>query len=209
MHFGRLFRGFEARELPATGGQMTARDRTIGVLSRGALIAKAETVPLSIVNTCFGPAAEQVMRGENNAPEPEGSNAYGLSVRALNVLKLLAADLTGEAPACKDWMPSEALLGALTLERLAYARNCGPRTMQEIIAWARSRGVRIGSQTPAGGSLPRLWRHLEARFNAGELTLAEVAAVLDRSAQRRNTRVPVAVQRIVLTLLRQADESRA
>jgi hypothetical protein len=194
--------------LPARGGQMTARDHAIQFLSRDALIAKAETVPLSIVNTCFGPAAEQVHE-ENNASQPEGSNACGLSVRALNVLKLLAVDLTGETPARKDWMPSQAFLRALTLERLAYARNCGPRTMQEIIAWARSRGVRIGSQAPAGGSLPRLWRHLEARFNAGELTLAEVTAVLDRSAQQGNTRVPVAVQRILLKLLRQADESRA
>jgi len=81
--------------------------------------------------------------------------------------------------------------------------------MQEIIVWAKSRGVRIGSQAPVGGSLPRLWRHLEARFNAGELTVAEVAAVLDRSAERRNTRVPVAVQRILLKLLSRADKSRA
>ena len=194
-----------ARKLPARGGPMTARDRARQVFSRDTLIAKAEAVPLSVVNTCFGPAAERIVREENNASQPEGSNASRLSVRALNVLKLLAAELTGETPMRKDWMPSEAFVRALTLERLAYARNCGPRTMQEIIVWARSRGVRIGSQAPVGGSLPRLWRHLEARFNAGELTVAEVAAVLDRSAQRRNTRVPVAVQRILLKLLSRAD----
>jgi hypothetical protein len=189
---------------------MTARNRATATLSRDALIAKAEAVlPLSVVNTCFGTAAERLVREENNASQPEGSKPCGLSVGALNVLKLLAAERTSETPARKDWMPSEAFLRALTLERLSYARNCGPRKMDEIIAWARSRGVRIGSQAPAGGSLPRLWRHLEARFSAGELTLAEAVAVLDRSVQRKNTRMPVAVQLILLRLLSQADGRRA
>ena len=188
---------------------MTARDRATATFSRDVSIAKGEAVPLSVVNTCFGTAAERIVREENNAAEPEGSKACRLSVRALNVLKLLAADLTGEPPSRTDWLPSEAFLRTLTLERLSYARNCGPRTMDEIIAWARSRGIRIGSQAPVGASLPRLWRHLEARFNAGGLTLAEIAKVLDRSVDRKNTRVPVAVQRILLKLLSQADERRA
>lgn len=187
---------------------MTARDRAIATPSRDVSIPKGDAVPLSVVNTCFGATVESATQMENNAPEPEGSKASGLSVRALNVLKLLAADLTGAAPVRKDWMPSEAFLRALTLERLSYARNCGPRTMEEIIAWAGSHGVRIGSQAPVGASLPRLWRHLEARFNAGELTPAEIAKVLDRSVHRKNTRVPVAVQRILLELLSQADDSR-
>src|SRR6516162_9584073 len=60
-----------------------------------------------------------------------------LSVRAQNVLKELAVELTGEQPPKGAWAPPRELLLALTAERLNAARNCGPRTAREITAWAR------------------------------------------------------------------------
>lgn len=61
-----------------------------------------------------------------------------LSVRAQNVLKELAVELTSEQPPKGTWSPSRELLRALTAERLATARNCGPHTMREIVDWAQA-----------------------------------------------------------------------
>jgi hypothetical protein len=49
----------------------------------------------------------------------------GLSVRALNVLKLFAAEITGECPPRENWTPSCALLREVTVRRLLATRNCG------------------------------------------------------------------------------------
>jgi hypothetical protein len=129
-----------------------------------------------------------------------------LSVRALNVLKLLAAEITGESPTKKDWVPSHAFLQSVTFDYLLYARNCGPRTTAEIVEWAGSRGVTITPRFHAGKSLSETWRYLEASFAAGKLSEAEVAKALERSVRRRSARIPVGIQRILLELLNEAGE---
>ena len=60
------------------------------------------------------------------------------SVRAVNVLKLLAPEIIGETPPGGHWTPPNALLQKITINTLATARNCGPQTRSEIIAWAAS-----------------------------------------------------------------------
>src|SRR4051794_29798883 len=50
--------------------------------------------------------------------------APALSIRAENVLKELATDLTGECPPRGRWIPPERLLRNLTLRELQTARNC-------------------------------------------------------------------------------------
>ena len=98
-------------------------------------------------------------RGQPIAAEPRLSRSPGtitafpqaqpaaLSNRALNVLKMLAAELLGECPPPENWTPSDALLRRVTFKHLATARNCGPHTLGEIIRWGASRGVTI--QRPA------------------------------------------------------------
>jgi hypothetical protein len=130
----------------------------------------------------------------------------GLSVRALNVLKLLAAEITGECPPRENWTPPSALLRAVTAKRLLATRNCGPRTAREIMQWAESRGISIAPPFHARRSLAATWHNLEARFITGELTKAEVGEALDISIRRRSSRVPVAVQKILLKLLSAAGE---
>ena len=124
----------------------------------------------------------------------------GLSVRALNVLKLLAAELTGQCPP-REWVPSNALLRKVTAKNLSTARNCGPQTTDEIIEWAATRGVTIQPLLHAGKSLSETWQDLDTRFMAGELTRAEIAEALEKSVRRKSTTIPIAVQKILLTLL--------
>ncbi|MBV9532355.1 MAG: hypothetical protein JO283_15165, partial [Bradyrhizobium sp.] len=124
-----------------------------------------------------------------------------LSGRALNVLKLLAAEITGEDPPSKDWLPPDSLLRELSFERLTKARNCGPLTTGEIVGWARSREITIAPPCWAGKSFRQMWQYLEAKFAAGELTPAELAEAIERSVKRKNTTIPVSMQRIVLKWL--------
>jgi hypothetical protein len=131
-----------------------------------------------------------------------------LSCRALNVLKILACEMTGEVPE-RDWSPPDVFVCRVTFECLANARNCGPRTTQEIIEWAEARGITIAPPCWAGRSFPQMWRHLEVRFAAGELTRNELTDVLKRSARRKNTKIPVSVQRILVEWLKQNQESCA
>ena len=159
------------------------------------VLARDEMVSVLTVNTCFGATAEQVVDSESSEhPSSE------LSVRALNVLKLLAAEMTGECPS-KDWVPSASFLQAVTFESLAKARNCGPRTIAEIIRWARSRGVAITPPFHTGKSLSETWRCLETKFAAGELIEADVIDALEWSVRRRSVRIPLGVQRILMKLL--------
>jgi hypothetical protein len=158
-----------------------------------------DVVPVTIVNTCFGlaqavPAQETPLAASEGADEP-------LSGRAINVLKMLADEITGEVPSRDDWVPPESLLRRITVERLSIARNCGPRTTDEIIRWAEARGVKIQPVFHAGKSLSETWRHLAARFAAGELTRAELAEALERSVRRKSTKIPVPAQRILLSFL--------
>jgi hypothetical protein len=134
----------------------------------------------------------------------------GLSNRALNVLKMLAAELIGESPPRENWTPPNALLRRITFKHLSTARNCGPQTLREIIAWAASRGVTIPPPSLTGKSLSAIWKELGARFEAGELGQAEMAEALERSIRRKNTTIPVQVQKILLRLLNTANkQSRA
>jgi hypothetical protein len=131
------------------------------------------------------------------------SNAHpcGLSVRAVNVLKLLAAEITGKSPPRDNWTPSNALLRQLTAQQLLTARNCGPQTANEIIRWAASRGIAIKPLLHSGKSLSEMWQDLNTRFMAGELAKAEVAQALEKSVRRKSSTIPVAVQKILLMLL--------
>ncbi len=95
------------------------------------------------------------------------------------------------------------------MERLSIARNCGPRTTDEIIRWAEARGVTIQPLFHAGKSLSETWRDLSARFAAGDLTKAELAGALEKSVRRKSTKIPVAVQQILLKYLsRLGDDFR-
>jgi len=126
----------------------------------------------------------------------------GLSVRAENVLKQLAAELTGENPPKGRWTPSSKLLQKLRYGDLSAARNCGPQTTAEIVRWARSQGLVIEQPFHAGKSLSAMWRDLVAKCSNGEFARAEIAEALQRSTRRRNTRIPVAFQNILVKVLK-------
>lgn len=162
------------------------------------VLSGEEVPPLHIVNTCFGPG--EVVQGERPLPVTPAS-LHGLSVRAVNVLKMLADEIMGEVPPQDDWAPSDELLRKITAERLSITRNCGPRTVDEIIRWAEARGVKIQPVFHAGKSLSETWRDLAARFSSGELTRAELAEALEKSVRRKSTKIPVAAQRILLKFL--------
>lgn len=163
-----------------------------------------DVVPVTIVNTCFGlaqavPAQETPLAASEGADEP-------LSGRAINVLKMLADEITGEVPSRDDWVPPESLLRRITVERLSIARNCGPRTTDEIIRWAEARGVTIQPVFHAGKSLSETWRDLSTRSAAGELSKAELAEALEKSVRRKSTKIPVAVQQILLKYLKRLGD---
>jgi hypothetical protein len=164
-----------------------------------------DVVPITIVNTCFGLAQIVPAQGEAT-PAPGGQADEPLSGRAINVLKMLADEIMGEVPPRDDWVPPEMLLRRITVERLSIARNCGPRTTDEIVRWAEARGVTIQRLFHAGKSLSETWRDLSARFAAGDLTNAELAEALEKSVRRKSTKIPVAVQQILLKYLGRLGE---
>jgi hypothetical protein len=165
-------------------------------------------VPVTIVNTCFGLAQIVPAEGDGLPVSGDGESEQ-LSGRAINVLKMLADEIMGEVPPRDDWVPPESLLRRITVERLSIARNCGPRTTEEIIRWAEARGVTIQPVFHAGKSLSETWRKLSARFAAGDLTKAELAEALEKSVRRKSTKIPVAVQQILLKYLsRLGEDSR-
>jgi len=142
----------------------------------------------------------------NDVPSVASAPPGGLGIRAMNVLKLLAAEITGECPPRGKWTPSDALLREVTVKRLLATRNCGPKTISEIIRWADSHGVTIRPLFHAGKSLSETWRNLNMKFTTGKLTKAEVAEALEKSVRRRSSRIPIAVQKILLKLLNTASE---
>jgi hypothetical protein len=142
-----------------------------------------------------GPAVGSVQAKRAPAPLKK------LSVRAQNVLKELAVELTCEQPPKGAWSPSRELLRVLTAERLATARNCGPHTMREIVDWAQGCGVTIKPVIPPGGSLSQMWAELIANASAGALTSAEIASALQRSIRRKSVRIPIAFQVILVKIL--------
>jgi hypothetical protein len=168
-----------------------------------------DVVPVTIVNTCFGLAQMVPAQRELLPASGEGGDEPPLSGRAINVLKMLADEIMGEIPPRDDWVPPQALLRRITVERLSIARNCGPRTTDEIIRWAEARGVTIQPLFHAGKSLSETWRALSARFAAGDLTKAELAEALEKSVRRKSTKIPVPVQQILLKYLsRLGDDFR-
>ncbi len=156
-----------------------------------------EVSPVHVVNTCFDMPQGSPAEASAEAQAPD----HKLSLRALNVLKMLAGGITGEVPPRNGWVPPGALLRKITMERLSTARNCGPQTLNEIMRWAAARGVTIRPLLYAGKSLSEIWRDLSLKFAAGGLTQMELVEALEKSVRRRTTSVPVAIQRILLKYL--------
>lgn len=186
---------------------MPAENRA--ALARSPEMPGEDVAPVHIINTCFG-LAQVVPARRPPEPAPIGrTDQPQLSGRAVNVLKMLADEIMGEVPPRDDWIPPESLLRRITVERLSIARNCGPRTTDEIIRWAEARGVTIQPVFHAGKSLSETWRDLSAKFADGDLTKAELAEALEKSVRRKSTKIPVAVQRILLNILgRLGDDLR-
>jgi hypothetical protein len=188
---------------------MSADDGAVRTRPPETAMPREDVVPVHIVNTCFGLAQMVSAQGPMPAARGERESEPQLSGRATNVLKMLADEIMGEIPSREDWTPPETLLRRITVERLSIARNCGPRTTDEIIRWAEARGVTIRPVFHAGKSLSETWRDMSARFAAGELTKAELAEALEKSVRRRSTKIPVGVQQILLKYLsRLADDVR-
>ena len=137
---------------------------------------------------------------ESDTVAPAGEGLL-LSMRAVNVLKLLAPELLGETPPLGEWTPPDALLRRITIKMLMTARNCGPQTTAEILSFAESRGIAIQPKLRFGRSLQATWRDLDARFAEGRVGKAEIAEALEKSVRRKSTRIPVAVQKILLAML--------
>jgi len=124
-----------------------------------------------------------------------------LSARAENVLKVIWTNLTGENPPRGRWIPSDLLMCRLTYKDLETARNCGPQTLAEILRWAQLRGRAIKPPVRAGKSLTIMWDDIIAKMSSGGISRAEVAAALEISTRRRNTRIPIEFQKALLELL--------
>ena len=181
---------------------MPARNGTAHARSSDMASPAGEILPVNLVNTCFGQVQMTPAKQADFITRDERRPARALSMRAINVLKILADEILGESPPREDWVPPEGLLRKITVERLSIARNCGPRTVDEIIRWAETCGVTMQPRFHAGKSLSETWRDLGARFASGELTKAELAEALEKSVRRKSTKVPVSVQRILLNYLR-------
>ena len=130
----------------------------------------------------------------------------GLSVRAENVLRVVAEELIGSAPSKGRRIPYDLLLQKLTYKHLSTARNCGPQTTAEIIGWARARGKVIKPSFHAGKSLSTMWQDAIAKFTTGDISTVELSEALEHSARRKNTRIPVDFQRMLLQVLRSSKE---
>src|SRR5215470_3927887 len=87
------FRGFAVSDQDVS---MRAANSAGRARSLDRVLLGEEVPALHIVNTCFG--LGQVVQGERPVPvTPVGSpNLRGLSVRAINVLKILADEIMGE-----------------------------------------------------------------------------------------------------------------
>jgi hypothetical protein len=185
---------------------MPARNGGVRPPSSDISLPDVEIPMVYLVNTCFGLAQVVPAEQPDSIRRAEAGGGSGLSVRAINVLKMLADDIMGETAPRDAWIPPDDLLRRITVERLSIARNCGPRTVEEIVRWAEARGVAIQPMFHAGKSLSETWRNLGSRFAAGELTKAELAEALEKSVRRKSTKVPVAIQRILLNYLDRLGE---
>jgi hypothetical protein len=129
-----------------------------------------------------------------------------LSVRAVNVLKILAVELTGENPAQGRWTPPDILLKKLTYLHLSKARNCGPQTTAEIMTWSQRRGISIKRSFESGKSLSQMWQDIIEKYSMGQISRSEIAEALEKSTRRRNTRIPVTLQAILIQLIHSSRE---
>jgi hypothetical protein len=154
----------------------------------------------------FSVVAQAVCGHRQDIPADRTAPPRELSVRAENVLKMLALELTGELPPQGRWTPSDQLLEMLTYRQLATARNCGPQTTAEIVRWVEARGRILQPPLRVSHSLSAMWHETISRFSTGEISKAEVAEALENSTRRRNTRIPVALQKIILQLIRSPEE---
>jgi hypothetical protein len=186
--------------------QMTARNSATDLRPYETTPSREKSVSASAVDIRFGRTAEAPSVVPSDVSTVASAHSCGLSVRATNVLKLLAAEMTGKIPPRENWTPPNALLREVTAKRLLTARNCGPQTTVEIIQWAESRGVTIQPLFHSGKSLSEMWQDLNTRFMAGKLTKAEIAEALEKSVRRRSTTIPTAVQKILLKLLTTVSE---
>jgi len=180
--------------------QHSWRDGTVTTATNGVPVPKHATSPT------LGTVARFPTIPKTTAPIPKAaSNPVAgpghLSVRAENVLKELAAELAGDDPPKGRWTPPDSMLRKLTFKHLLTARNCGPQTIDEIVEWAAMRGVVIQKPFHAGKSLAAMWRDLIAKCSSGEFTKVEIAEALERSMRRKNTKIPVALQNILLQIL--------
>jgi hypothetical protein len=160
--------------------------------------------------TAFGTRSNGIPIADSRYLSPASANHTAspneLSVRAENVLKTLAVELINETPPQGRWIPPEALLRILTYANLSRARNCGPQTTAEIIKWAQGQGKVIQPSFHDGKSLSEMWQVTIARFSTGDISKREIAEALEKSARRRNTRIPVAFQRMLLQLVNSSNE---
>jgi hypothetical protein len=185
---------------------MTARSRSVSVLGTEVPATLERGGPRSSVAAPTTRRTEAVLRIQRNGSTAPHALSHKLSVRAVNVLKLLAPEIIGETPPGGHWTPPNALLQKITINTLATARNCGPQTLSEIIAWAQHQGVTIQPLHHAGRSPSETWLELEAKFAMGKAIAGEFVEALEKSVRRKNTRIPVAVQKALLSILRAHDD---
>ena len=189
------------------GGLLSWLEETEADSGNGELSVAAPTAAMrrkgspSAIRTRLGIPTESIRSIPQDFAASPAVSPPPLSVRAENVLKELAMELTGESPPKGRWIPPDRLLLKLTFRHLQTARNCGPQTIAEIVGWAGLRGVTIRPPFHAGKSLSAMWRDLIARISSGEFTMAEIAEALERSARRKNTQIPVAFQNMLLKVL--------
>ena len=151
-------------------------------------------------------AALADLKPARSAESGKRTSIASLSVRAQNVLKELALELTGKTPPKGPWTPPLELVRQLTHQHLATARNCGRQTTAEIIRWAEAQGTAIRPRFYSGKSLSAMWQDAVTKFSSGEFTKTEIIQALERSTRRRNTQIPIALQLVILQILRSTCE---
>ncbi len=159
-------------------------------------------------STLFGCEVNEIRDDEppiSDRSDRQAARLNGLSARAENVLKLLTQELIGSTSNGRP-LPSDLLLQKLTYKHLSTARNCGPQTTAEIIEWARAQGKVIKPSFHVGKSLSIMWRDALAKFSTGDISTVELTEALEHSARRRNTKIPVEFQRMLLQVIRSQKE---
>src|SRR5690348_10595132 len=116
-----------------------------------------EIAPVYIINTCFG-LADVVPPERPQQAAGAGPGGDRLSVRAINVLKILADEITGEIPPREDWVPPESLLRKITVERLSIGRRnhpLGGSARREVPARVSRRQIAVRNLARPRGAVRR------------------------------------------------------